>query len=646
MEYLQHFESYRERYTSIIWSVLIIGILLLTCYVYWPGLTGIFMLDDLKTLGALNKYGGVNTFDGFLHYITDGVGVMGRPMSMMSFLIDDDAFPGDPAKYKYTNLMIHLLIGSILLLMLLKLSHLLAISNAHRNLIAISIFALWLLHPLNVSTTLYVVQRMTQLMSLFVMAGLASYVYGRFLLASQTTKKGVLLMTMALVLFGSLAALSKENGILICLYILVIEFTLARNLPVPAWFKYWKIGFLMLPMVFVVVYFASNWGAVADGYNSRDFNLAERLLTECRILVSYLYQILIPPSGKTGIYHDDIIVSTSLINPLSTLAAVAFVLISFIVAVRLRQKQPVLSFSILWFYAGHSIESTFVPLELYFEHRNYLPMIGPLIGLVYYCYTFAFKVKGKLGKYAISAIPLVFITFSAAFTFLSASNWGKPEIMYGVWYREHPESLRASTMFAQVLERRGLFKQAKELLESTYEKNPDAVALLVYLLDVSCQSNLPPKYNISDIVKASKHGTSRNVLEPVTRKLVSTVRNSNCSFLKTEDLIPLLTSLENVQRLAPHSKVQILLLLTDLYIEKGRLSPAIETLDRAYRVQTMPVLAVRQAELLMGAGLLDEALHYIKVARKADENRRLFKPSYAQIIDVMEKTILSKMENV
>ena len=43
------------------------------------------------------------------------------------------------------------------------------------------------------------------------------------------------------------------------------------------------------------------------------------------------------------------------------------------------KKRPVISFCILWYFGNLVIESSIFPLEMVFEHRLYLPAVGPFI---------------------------------------------------------------------------------------------------------------------------------------------------------------------------------------------------------------------------------------------------------------------------
>lgn len=629
--------------TDILLSLSIVGLLIITCVVYWPALPGNLMLDDIQILAALNNMGGVTSQTSLAHFLGDGVGVLGRPISMLSFLIDDQYFPGDPAKYRYTNLMIHLLCGLFILLFTNKLLSFLHTENGHRDFISILVFAFWLLHPLNVSTTAYIVQRMTQLMTLFTLVGLVSYVYGRSILPSKQ-KPGAAYITASLIPFSILAFLSKENGALICLYIFAIELTVLRNINKPHWFKYWFGILIITPLILLLLYLVFNFSSFLKAYEYRDFTLLERLLTESRILISYLYQIIIPPSGNTGIYHDDIEISTSLVSPTTTLASVILVITLIVLAFRLRKTQPVFSLATFWFFGGHIIESTIMPLELYFEHRNYLPMLGPIVGVVYYCYYFASKMGSPNHKRLVYSVPMLLILASTVFTHQSTILWGNPELMNKVWYEEHPNSLRAATMYAQTLEKNKNYNQAIKVLETTYQNHSDTVALLLYLLKLSCQSNTPPEHDVSDIIVASNDAVYRGLLPTVTRELIRTIKTTNCRYLNTDDLISIILALENMNRLRGTTKAQMIITLSDLYIEKGQLSPAVESLDRAFKAAKLPTIAVKQAELLVSAGLYNDALRFIDKAKVADSKRQFHKASHAPLIKAMEKYIHSQID--
>ena len=94
----------------------------------------------------------------------------------------------------------------------------------------------------------------------------------------------------------------------------------------------------------------------------------------------YLSKAVLGMSSQLGIYQYPPTVSRSLLSPTTLLSCIAWLTL-LIAAIRWRRRYPLFAVSVLWYLAGHVIESTIVPLELYFEHRNYIPIIGPLFGL-------------------------------------------------------------------------------------------------------------------------------------------------------------------------------------------------------------------------------------------------------------------------
>ena len=116
----------------------------------------------------------------------------------------------------------------------------------------------------------------------------------------------------------------------------------------------------------------SYFDTLIKHYEIRPFTLKERLLTQPRIIIFYISQIFYPIVDRLSIAHDPI-VSTSFFNPWSTFASILTLLAMIILACLCINRQRILTFAILFFLLNHVIESSFLPLEMVFEHRNYLP---------------------------------------------------------------------------------------------------------------------------------------------------------------------------------------------------------------------------------------------------------------------------------
>ena len=90
--------------------------------------------------------------------------------------------------------------------------------------------------------------------------------------------------------------------------------------------------------------------------------------------MSDTFRLTFVPTGLNLDY--DFRPSTSAAEP-AVIASALFLLLIAIAGWRLRRKQPVFTFSIFWFFMTLAPTSSFVPLlDVIFEHRMYLPLVG------------------------------------------------------------------------------------------------------------------------------------------------------------------------------------------------------------------------------------------------------------------------------
>lgn len=462
-------------------SAVLVAALVLTWLVYSPGLRGGFLLDDVPALQGLQTVH--NAGDAYRYILTGTAGVLGRPVALASFLLDDNTWPTSPYRFKRTNLLLHLLTGLLLAWLSLLLCRAL---NKEREIpnqaIAVTVMGIWLLHPFNVSTTLYIVQRMAQLSALFTVTGLLFYVHGR-MIARQRIKAGYLWMTAGVVFGGLLATLSKENGVLIIPFILAIEYLVLQRagIDVPARWHTWASGFLYLPLLIFASWLIWNFAGILGGYAARDFSMSERLLTESRVLFNYLAHIIVPVRQGTGVFHEDYVISKSLIDPITTLLSVIGLIGFGLVAFLWRNRQPVLSLAIVWFFISHLMEATIFPLEIYFEHRNYLAMYGILFAIAYYAIT----ADGSLSKFLKASLLLVGLLLTVT-TARAASLWGNPLLSATFWALEHPASYRAQQHAASAWMRYGNFDKTRDFLNKAASIDPDKASPWLQLALVDC----------------------------------------------------------------------------------------------------------------------------------------------------------------
>ncbi len=438
-----------------LFPILFLACLALAFFAYFPGLNGYFLFDD-----TINIVENQNLRITALNWLTlkqaafsGNAGMLGRPISMASFGLDYFANGLDPYYFKLTNLFIHLLNGicvfalSNLLLQAHRRRQPQAVSHTAAKWLSLALAAAWLLHPLNMSSVLYIVQRMTSLSTLFTLLGLIVYVYGRLQLNDEgnTRKSGWAWIAAGFVVFLPLAIFSKENGALLPVFLMLVELiffnfktpsTRARLLLTGAF-----ILTVILPLIAVLIFTAVHPEWLGNTYKIRDFTLSERLMTEARILWFYVRLVLVPDISALGMYHDDIHLSTGLMQPMTTLPACAGIFLVTVLAVMSIKRYPIAAFGILFFLLGHSMESSVIPLELAHEHRNYLPMFGLLFVLFYYLlaagrHNESARIRGLI---AVSVILLL-----AGVSFLRANQWGDAVEQKLKEVAHHPNSLRSN----------------------------------------------------------------------------------------------------------------------------------------------------------------------------------------------------------
>src|SRR5690606_33739134 len=128
---------------------------------------------------------------------------------------------------KLGNLLVHLACGAVLFMLAIRLLALAGADQARSRTGALAASAVFLLHPLLLSTVLYPVQRMAQLSTLFSMLAVLAYLHWRQSLATPTAATSLLRIAIVLGLVA-LAFLAKENGALAVGLIGVVEFALFR----------------------------------------------------------------------------------------------------------------------------------------------------------------------------------------------------------------------------------------------------------------------------------------------------------------------------------------------------------------------------------------------------------------------------------
>lgn len=414
----------------------------LTLLVFWPGLNGAFLLDDYNNIVTNEKVQITTlTWDSLwraANAYLDGT----RQLAMVSFALNAYWAGVSPWAYKLTGLIVHAVNAALVLVLVYQLLQFTQIAKtARRQWVAAAVALVWALHPLQVSSALYVVQRMETLCYAFMILSLIFYLHARVKQIEQG--KAHWGWWSAVLLSAVLALLSKESAVLLPLFTLVLEiFVLHFAGVTQRQRRFWQCSYgvgsfvALLVFVFLVVpHYAS-----AELASGRDFNTSERLLTQLRVLVLYLYEIVLPIPNHMTFYYDDMVKSTGWLAPISTLWSGLLLLILFITAVMVRKRYPLAALGILWFFTAHFLTSNVVALEMVFEHRNYFALLGVLLVGVEAVLRIPVRNNSSLVCFVIGILVLII----ASLGWMRAATWGNPFLLAVDMAKNNPDSARAN----------------------------------------------------------------------------------------------------------------------------------------------------------------------------------------------------------
>ncbi|MES2405141.1 MAG: hypothetical protein V4567_12510 [Pseudomonadota bacterium] len=458
---------------------------IVTAIVYWPGVNGGWVFDDYPNIvdnAAIHITRGHGTLVSWVNAaLSSPASFLHRPLASITFAMNWMAGNGNPWPFKVTNIAIHLINGVLLFCMLRVLLRLLAlrsgtgegdtsrIDEAAATRLALVVSAAWMLLPINLMAVLYVVQRMESLCQVFVLAGLWAYLHGRWMMLTaidaRRDRRGFVLAVSGIVLGTILGLTSKETAVLLPVFALLAEWILLRfarahvatadqvtaspracgaTPSASEGDKDRRIWWTFVVTLFVPALLGIAWqlqrALMPAAYAGRDFTLAQRLLTEPRVVVDYLHWTLLPNPMVLSLYHDEITSSTGILAPWTTLGSMLLLVALVAVAVWLRNRRPLVSLGIGWFFAAQLLTATFIPLELVYEQRMYFASIGVLLAAGSLLLGLRWKIALPLLRGFLVAVALVWF---AAATNLRAQEWSNPLRLAIAEATRHPESPRA-----------------------------------------------------------------------------------------------------------------------------------------------------------------------------------------------------------
>ncbi len=326
-------------------------------------------------------------------YGTNNIGTsISRPLSFFTFAINKYFHGNKVFGYHVVNFTIHFITSVFLYLLIYKTLCLPQFKNRYKNRahqIAFLSTFIWATHPINVTAITYIVQRMASMSAMFFIISMYFYVKAKTV---NNRQKFIFFILSAFC--GMLSFASKQNAVIlpfiIWLYDLYFIQSLEKNIK-----KNLILAGCCVLIITAITLLNINFDSILQGYENRPFTIIQRVLTQPKVIVFYIFQLLYPVSDNFALIHD-IEISKSLFNP-STFFSVLFILSTVSACIYFSKKQPVIAFCIIFFFLNHLVEGSVLPLEIIYEHRNYLPatlfFVPSAIFIIYILNYFSYKHK-------------------------------------------------------------------------------------------------------------------------------------------------------------------------------------------------------------------------------------------------------------
>jgi len=343
--------------------------------IYSNSFQGSFHFDDVSNIVG-NSNIQLNSLDWpdikRTFYGMDGQKIV-RPLAYFSFALNYYFDGLNVFGYHVINFTIHYLASIFLFLFLLNTLKLPSLSDKYGQSaysIALLTTMFWATSPVQVTAVTYIVQRMASMAGLFYIMAMYFYLKGR----TANTHANRLIFFGLTTLTALLSIGTKENAVMIPVSLWVFDLLLIQGVTRENVIKKLKVAVPIILILATIALWYVDVTSILNGaaYKGRTFTLSERLLTEPRVIIFYITLLFYPISSRLTLLHD-VEISTSFLTPWTTMPAIACIVFLVFLGFYIARKSPLISFSILFFLLNHLTEGSLVPLELIYEHRNYIP---------------------------------------------------------------------------------------------------------------------------------------------------------------------------------------------------------------------------------------------------------------------------------
>ncbi|MBI5185690.1 MAG: tetratricopeptide repeat protein [Nitrospinae bacterium] len=448
-------------------AVLFILLACLMSLIYLGTLNGEFLFDDFP---RILENPGLTEPLSLKKIVT--VGMPSRPFLMLTLAMNKYIGGDKTFGYHLFNTVVHVLNSILLSVVLTKFFALARFGewkeiNSLKNLpfIAALIFAV---HPLQTESVSYAICRSEELSTFFYL--LAVFFYVKAHRHKGTKNQSNQLVLNACAFFSAfLGVLSKEIAVTLPAvlvpvdYFFIAEYDLRRCA---------KRFFTALPFYIAIILTAVNLVKLDAGVGVYDRGVYENMLTQSNVVAFYIKLLFFPITQAFDYNFPGFRSLWTFPTPFS----ICLILGLLGLAVLLRKKNRLVSFSLLWFFITLSPTSSFVPVDdIIFEHRLYLPFVGVSILSGILLLRASNGLAGTLHVSGRKALFLIsfFVFFLLSINALHRNGIYKDSMSF--WedaVRKAPWKDRPNNNLAALYGKAGRYKEVEGLLTRALEVSP------------------------------------------------------------------------------------------------------------------------------------------------------------------------------
>ncbi len=548
--------------------------------------------------------------------------------------------------YHLVNLLIHIATGLLVFWFILLTLSLPSQKGRYDSIgfkVAFLTGLIFVAHPVQTQAVTYIVQRMTSMAAMFYLLSMVLYIQGRL-----SKGRRQVLYYAGVGISGLLSMLSKESAYALPIFIAFYEIL---------FFKQWgersfgrsAVKILLLVAGLGFIGFLLLGGKYADiireGYRYRDFTMPERVLTQLRVVLHYLTLLVYPHPSRLNLDYD-FPISKSLFAPFSTFFSLAAILLFIGIGIWKIKKWPVLSFFIFWYFGNLLIESSVIPLEMVYEHRLYLPSVGPFL---LFCLLLVrgwekwapFQESRKEAVFAGLAVVLLFPLSWA--TIERNSVWRSEFQLWADCLKKSPHKARPHYNLGYYYYKGEQLDKAVREFESAVTLDPRMAPAHFNLGVIDYQKGnldkaidrfeksiaLDPKYTRAYLYLEEiywSRGKNREALSLLEKALQINPRNARILHsrglihMKEGNLERAQLDFEEAVKSDPN-QVEARVNLAELYLRKGMVDPALEKIQQALALSPDDKDACTVfGMILLRKGMVNEAVSAFLRAHELDPN--------------------------